>query len=333
MNEGMEVCCKMKMDWKDFRKRYSVFLASLQQTELIFYRAAKAIPDNPTKVQEDSKVEIPFLVNFFRQSFRQVSGGYHTDHMLLDIEPVIHIVFDGKKERLLAYHELSMIMAHLEAFITDTLRSIWLQNPSILESTASGREALKNYGVSTLSALNSEQLERITDNAIWDIMRKSSQAYLRYLADVLLLSIKTDDKVLYRADLDRNAIVHNGGIITQDKYIDKLNDKERRGLIAGEHIAINAEYIIQISNLVQSLGETIFEEVSKKHFRVSEPLTESERVVNRESLAKERNPLEDVAFQAIANVGGPDKAATDPQRAKAEMIRLKMERNKKDNKK
>ncbi len=321
------------MDWKDFRKRYSFFLASIQQTELIFYHAAKAIPDDPTKIQEDTKVETPFLVNFFRRSFHEVSGGYRTDHMLLDIEPVIHIVFDGRKARILAYHELTMIMAHLEAFITDTLRTIWLLNPSILEVTPSGKKALNEYSTSALSSLNSEYLERISDKAIWELIRKSPDAYLSYFVNTLSLPIKTDDRLLYRADLDRNAIVHNGGIITQDKYIDKLNDKEKRGLIVGEPISITSDYITQISNLVQSLGEAIFEEVSKKYFGVSKPLAENEKVVKREIRAKERNPLEDVASQAIANVGGPEKAASDPQRAKAEMVRLKMERSKKDNQK
>ena len=313
---------KTAMDWKDYRKRYSNFLASLQQTELIFYHAAKAIPDTPIRVEEDAKIETPFLVNFFRKSFRGVSGGWRTDHMLLDIEPVVHLVFNSKKERILSYHELTMIVAHLETFVSDTFRVIWKLNPLVLECTSTGIEMLKQFGASKISTLNSEQIESIQDRAVWDLMRKSTDAYMNYLTTALSLSIQTDYKLLYRANLDRNAIVHNGGIITQDKYIAKLNERDRQGLVIGEPIPISADYVNRVFNLVQTLGETIFEEVSQKYFEVSEPLLANEKVTNRESPAKERNPLEDIASEAIANVGGPDKAVTNPHETTAEMYRL-----------
>lgn len=313
------------MGWKDYRKRYSIFLASLQQTEMIFFHAAKAIPDTPTKVKEEEKDEIPFLVNLSRQSFRKVSDGWQSDHLLLDINPIINLIFDDKKERILAYHELIMLIAHLEAFITDTLKVVWLLKPTILESTtATGRRALSDLNISSLSSLSPEQLESISDNAIWDLMRKSTDAYLNYLVESLSLTLSTDNKVLYRASLDRHAIVHNGGIITQDKYIGKLNSTEKQGLVAGDPISISTEYIKQIYNLIQFLGEEIFEEVSKKYFEINKPLKESEKVVEIDSPSKKRNPpeLERAARQAIINLGGPDKVKSNPQAARDEIIRL-----------
>lgn len=313
------------MDWKNYRKRYSVFLASLQQTEMIYFHAAKAIPDTPTKIKEEDKEETPFLVNLSRQSFRQVSDEWRTDHMLLDIEPIVQLVFDGKKERILAYHELAMLIAHLEAFVTDTLKTVWLLDPSILETTTpTGKKALKDFGTSALSSLSSEQLERISDDAIWDLMRKSTDAYMNYLVKTLSLSISTNYGLLYRANLDRHAIVHNGGVITQDKYIGKLNEKERQGLVAGEPIPINSEYISRIYNLVQTLGEGIFTEVSRRYFGVPGPLKEYEQIVDRESPTKKRlSPkLESAARQAITNSGGPGKVVSNYQEVKDEMIRL-----------
>ena len=197
--------------------------------------------------------------------------------------------------------------------------------PSILETTTpTGKKALKDFGTSALSSLSSEQLERISDDAIWDLMRKSTDAYMNYLVKTLSLSISTNYGLLYRANLDRHAIVHNGGVITQDKYIGKLNEKERQGLVAGEPIPINSEYISRIYNLVQTLGEGIFTEVSRRYFGVPGPLKEYEQIVDRESPTKKRlSPkLESAARQAITNSGGPGKVVSNYQEVKDEMIRL-----------
>lgn len=86
------------MNWNDYRNRYSAFLASLQQTEMIFYYAAKSLSHTPTKIKEDEKAEVPFLVNYSRQAFERFSSGFRTDHLLLDIDSISQIIFNGRSE-------------------------------------------------------------------------------------------------------------------------------------------------------------------------------------------------------------------------------------------
>lgn len=79
---------------------------------------------------------------------------------------------------------------------------------------------------------------------------------------------------------------------------------------------------LNVYNLLQSIGEAIFEVVSKKYFNINTPLKDTERVVKRQSSDLIPNPLQVIASEAIANIGGADEAIKNPQKAKAEMLRL-----------
>lgn len=219
-----------------------------------------------------------------------------------------------------------MIIAHLEAFVADSLATVCLGNPLLLETKKAGADAMKKYGVTSILSLSYEQLDQLVADAIWDIMRKSTDAYLAYFQNELALPIIVNAKLLYRASLDRHAILHNGGLMNQEKYIDKLNDKERVGLEAGTQIHINMEYVIEVYNLVLSLGEAIFEAISKKYFAIIEPLKDRERIPKIQSPNLKRNPFEEMAHQAVINVGGADAAIANPQEVRAELIKLMMKK-------
>lgn len=310
------------MDWLSYRRRYGTFLLSLYQTELIMFHAGEAIPHTPTKAPED-KSEIPFFLNQARSAFANVSAGYKSDHHLLDSSNIALIVFDKQKEQVLAYHELTMIIAHLEAFVGDSLLTVWSVDPETLEKTSIGRKVAENEATK-LRDLPPKKLDTIAEQALWDLMRKEPTAYLAHFRDKLQLGITTNEKALTRASMDRNAIVHNNGMMNQTKYIDKLNPTDRTGLVAGGPVRVDAAYIVNIYNQALLLGQAIFEEVSKKYFGVSTPLQDTGLVALRESPNLSRNPFEDIDIgkQAMANIGGSQAALKNPQKAKAEMKRL-----------
>jgi hypothetical protein len=294
---------------------------------LIFFNASRAIPKAPTLAKEDAKVEIPFFANFTRNAMANFSGGFNTDQRLLNIQPLVHIIFDGQTEWVLAGQELIMILAHLEVFIADTLTAVWQIDSKLLEATYTGRKELKQRSLSSLNLLSTQDFAELTERAVWDMMRKSSEAYLNYLQDTLQLKLKTDSRLIYLAGLNRNAIVHNGGMISQ-KYIDYLNPKEKRNAIINEPVPVNEKYMHDVFNTTLSFGEQIFEELSKKYFGIGEPLKASERISKRQDPALPDNPLFDIATQAIINIGGPDKAIADPEKAKAEIERLLRDKGK-----
>jgi hypothetical protein len=246
----------------------------------------------------------------------------------LKTQSLVHIIFDGQTEWVLGCQELIMIFAHLEVFVADTLASAWQIDSKFLEATPTGRKELKERSLSSLDLLSMQDFTELTERAIWDMMRKSSDAYLKYLKDVLQLKLQTDSRLLYLAGLNRNAIVHNGGIISQ-KYLDSLNAKEKHNTIVNEPVPINEEYIYRVFNAVLSLGEQIFEECSKIFFGISEPLKGTERIGKRQNPALPDNPLADLATQAIINLGGSDKAIADIGKLQAEIERLMREQGKK----
>ncbi len=314
------------MKWEEYRAKYSNFLLSLQRTEMIFFHASEAIPKEPTLAKDD-KVEIPFFANFARNTLARHGNGYNTDRELLNLKSIAHIIFDGQTEWVLASQELIMILAHLEVFIGDTLTAAWRIDSKLLDATTTGRKELKQRSLLSLNILPAQDFMEVIERAIWDMMRKSSDAYLKYLQDTLQLKLETDSRLIYLAGLNRNTIVHNGGIINQ-KYIESLNAKEKRNTILNEPVPVNEKYTYDIFNAVLSLGEQLFEGLSKQYFGIGQPLKENERISKRQDPALPDNPLVDIATQAIINMGGPDKAIVNPEKTKAEMERLLRNKNK-----
>ncbi|MCB0036917.1 MAG: hypothetical protein KDE51_22955, partial [Anaerolineales bacterium] len=270
------------MVWQEYRKRYSVFLSALQQTEMIIFLAGNAIADEDIKVQESDQYELPFLFNNFRKIMQEVSGGYKSDDQFLNVKGLVDLVFQKQKERILCSQELVMIMAHFEAFVADTLSTIWHLDPKLLEGLKPGKEVLSKSKFSSLASLSQEELSILIEKSVYFKTQKTINAPLDYLTNELGLGIEINSTELLVAHLNRNAIVHNGGIITQKMYIDRLNPKEQKGLKPDTLIAIDIHYITKIYNLILFLGEQIFSEVSKTYFNEMKPLQENELVTKRQ---------------------------------------------------
>ena len=288
------------MNWRKYRERYSHFLLSLLRAEMIIFHVEKVIPDQPTKVKESEKVETPFFVHMARQTMIDVSGGqFRTDHLVLDGESMNQLIFDGNVEWVVSCQKLVMIIAHLEAFVADTFKAVWRQDTNLLVSTSHARKQLdKQFGGRNINSLSSEEFDDLGDYVTWELMRKSTDAYMDYLKNHFGLNVTVDQRALFLANLNRHAVIHNGGLASS-KYIKNLNNKEKKGVSLGMAIPVNRSYTQQIFNLIQSFGENIFEEASKQYFGQQTPVKDNERVVGLQSPDLKENPLVGLFSEAI----------------------------------
>lgn len=293
------------MIWMDYRERYSTFLRALQQTEMIFRHAGMHFPKGPTKVSLPDKAETPFFLLNSRRILSESSPEWNTDNEFLAMPPIIHLVFDGNTEWVLACHETVMIVAHWEAFAADSLRLIWQQNPTLLADTKTARDHLASFGAASMDSISSEKRSDLIDEAVWQLNRKSPEALIEYLRSKVGITVTVDRRRLVRAALERNIVVHSGGIIN-DRYLAKLCESEKQGLASGDRIPVDLNYVCELANTVQRFGEQVFEWIAKKVLGIDQPLQDHERIVDRQPPDLPMNPQAEVARMIVRQLGGPD---------------------------
>ena len=302
------------MEWNQYKRNYSDFLLSMYRTEIVTYFADKTIPNTPEQ-PESEKGKIPFLASYARRKIAEIGGGYRTDHQVM--ETFAGLLFDGQKERNLCYQELPLVLAHLEAFLAHTLTAIWEADPRLLQATTYAGKEIAKGRYADIERLESEKRFMLIEETLFDIFRRSLDSCFSYLKQQLGFLLK-NQRLLVIASHRRNTIIHNGGIINS-RYLHNLNDKEKRehralGLDTGSFVPVNYAYLSDVFNGALVLSQSLFEQTSKRFFRIDEPLNDYELISKRQTLDLPANPLEGVARDAIIKMGGPDNALIEMKR-------------------
>lgn len=293
------------MNWSEYKNHYSDFLAAMFRSEVITFYADRAIPNMEVKQPESEKSKLPFLASYSRRQLASIAGGYRTDHGMMDA--FAGLIFDQQKERFISYQELPLILAHLEAFLGHSLIALWETNPTLLTLVADHRERLKTTGLSSNPAdWSPSDLGKLIEATLFDVFRKTLDRFSNYVT-VIGIALTTNFRPLVVADLKRNLIIHNGGIVN-NKFLGNLNAAERRSAAyaVGQHLPINYDDITTVFNHALQLAEELFTQVSTQFLGESTPLKNNERVYTRQSLHMQSNPLEAAAQQAVRKLGGPD---------------------------
>lgn len=269
---------KQGATWKEYLEIHNSFLFSVSQTRLTTFVATKSLKDFPKHLPPNLRSPLQKdVVKMEREvgKLKEASGRRVTINTESDIflDALFMVLASSKTgmrakqvnfERLLHYQELVMVIAHVDAFMGDTLRIICRMRPKIL-----GGDRKIDWSAIIASGGWSKLLERMTEQYVLEFGWKMIRSRVEFLRggqlDLKLKYLKRD--ILYlleEAEHTRNIIVHNGGKASQ-AYITKTR---RNDLIVGDFVPIERQYLNAVHGAALLLVENIFTEVSKKFFGV-----------------------------------------------------------------
>lgn len=293
------------MNWSEYKNHYSDFLAAMFRSEVITFYADRDIPNIEVKQPDSEKRKLPFFVGYSRRRLAEVSGGYRTDHGI--IEPFAGMIFDQQKERFISYQELPFILAHLEAFLAHSLTALWTHDPTLLSQTSGHPERLRRRSLSAnLAVWTTAELDELIESTIFEMFRKPLDSFSTYIK-AIGITLPMNLRPLIVADLKRNIIIHNGGIVN-DKFLSFLNSAELKSepYVKGQYVPISYDYVGDIFNQALQLAEDVFVRLSQQFLGVVKPLEAHEETYIRQSMHMPLNPLEGPAKKAVQKLGGSE---------------------------
>lgn len=283
------------MKWEDYHKIYWTYELSVNQTKILSYFGRdifKEFPDNlPEKLRskwsnnfkiflkiceigtsffdheindEEASNKLKELGSEFedkdeKNSIMMDEIAFYFSMMKLGIRPN-NINF----QRLFLSQELVMVIAHLEAFLSDSLRVICKVKPEILKNN-------KKIDRSTIISLGDwdNVMDHLIEDYIFEFGWKTLNEKISFLNEKIGLNIEIPDSelsLLKEAENIRNIVVHNGGKISQE-YI---NRTKKFDLKLGDDIPIKSEFIEGVLGNSLLLGCDIFVQISEKFFNIDE---------------------------------------------------------------
>ena len=167
----------------------------------------------------------------------------------------------------LARIHLVMTVAHLDAFLTDSVRAVLLQKP---EALASG----KQIEWKTLIDLGSWEavLDYLRDSYCFEFGVKPLDQRLTHLRERLGLDLAVDSEVtesLRYSEQLRHLVLHNGGMASVE--FPRKTGERSRNLKVGEPVMIDVAAVRATGKHVSSLAAAVFQAVSLRFFGVCPP--------------------------------------------------------------
>jgi hypothetical protein len=167
--------------------------------------------------------------------------------------------------RVVHSQALVMLFAHLDAFLSDSMRIICQTRPAVLKCDKKMTWAdIVSYGQWPTI------LDRLIEDYVFEFGWKSLRKRLEILNEQIGLRIGFTDEGLQRleaAELVRHLVTHNGGNINQ-KYIDVTG---QTNFTVGQPFPLDAEFIIETNKLIVTLGIEIFTAIMQKFYK-DEPI-------------------------------------------------------------
>jgi hypothetical protein len=165
------------MEWQKYQKRYSQFVLSISQIRILRLVVAEIFQDFPNRLPQKSQISIKKIADMLSQLAEILPEKYPDNlkeypnevniNSFIDSSPyksfadiyenplyypVINLVgaqaslgitqSEIDYERLICHQELTMIFAHLEAFMADTIRGICKIRPGVLKKK---NRSIENY--------------------------------------------------------------------------------------------------------------------------------------------------------------------------------------------
>ena len=172
--------------------------------------------------------------------------------------------FERGFERLLSSQGIIMTFAYLEAFMSDTIRSICTVRPDVLKSE-------KKIEWSTALTFDKKDdlirylIERYVFEFGWLTLSKRIE-HLRKEVGIQLVIQEDEINLLQMAENIRHVAIHNGGKVSPE-FIERT---ARNDLIVGDLVPITLEDVAEISQAAILLASDLFRAVAKKFYDIQE---------------------------------------------------------------
>lgn len=291
------------MNPAEYKRHYADFLLAMFRAEVITFYADSAIPTVAVNQPESEKHKLAFMVGFSRRTLAHINLGYRSDDFI--IENFGGMAFDTRKEELIGYHELPIALAHFEAFLGHSLVALWENDRSLLSSVGGYERHLKKMNLSPNPAdWNQVELEGLMDNLAFEVFRSSFSGFCDYIKPIYNPP-SSGVKILQLAYLERNVIIHNGGIIN-DRFLQRVTDNGLgdRGFVKGQSIPMDNHYIVTVSDEARRFAEGLFVTISQDALGIDTPLDDRELGYSRQPLDQQVNPAQEAVERAFRKSGG-----------------------------
>lgn len=280
------------MNWESYRATYKNYLMSTSQVAILTLVSGEAVKDFPKNLPEELREPLLSGMREVANALREVAeaaekgkrvsvslgrpndptkGKLLTSVIYLFMSQVkvdgpqdINETFKEGFERLLSSQAVIMAFAHLDAFMSDTMRAICVARPEVLKSE-------KKIEWSTALTFDKKEdlikylIERYVFEFGWLNLSKRVE-HLKKQIGLNLVVPESELELLDMAENIRHVAVHNGGRASQE-FIERTG---RNDLAIGDFVPITFEDIEKISSVARLLASDLFEAVSKKFFGIED---------------------------------------------------------------
>lgn len=276
--------------WEKYKDIYHKHEISISQTHIVTIVAneiltdfPKQMPEKIRKPLEDDLQHLAYCLsvnldeteqhdaqkNFQGHDVRhsESADGFELFHSVLNLQ-MNRVMLYSKKESEIEFsntllsQELVMLMAHIDAFMGDTIRIICQAHPEILNR----KKEIKWNTV--LSCGNWDNLmDFMIEEYNYEFGRKSFNEQIQIIRTTFGIKLnypRADEEFIFLEDMrnNRNAIVHNGGKVNED-FIKKSKNID---INIGELLPLDVGILNKVYGSVSVLAGELFLEVSKKFF-------------------------------------------------------------------
>lgn len=176
----------------------------------------------------------------------------------LNTSPETNIDF----QKAITAQHLIMIFAHLDAFMSDSMRIICYAQPRVMISQKS--VTWENI----LKAGNWEALtEKMIDEFVSEFVKPNVASRVEFLKSKIGLKIEISDKellLLDEAENIRHSFVHNGGRV-DTKFSKNI---KRDNLVIGSEIQVDKSYLDAVFHSAVNLSASLFQQVCEKFLKI-----------------------------------------------------------------
>jgi hypothetical protein len=280
------------MELNEYKKVYYNFEIACHQTRLIAISAGTALEDFPMNLPTDAKDAITAVISDLASKLTKAMASTSDDPSERKIKPMIPESSLGQKyaspvlqlfiaqslsnqkvgtlnvESLLYAQELVMLLAHLDALMSDSLRAMCWREPRILHGS-------KKVAWGTILDCGSWEniIERLIEEYCFEFGWLSVLDRIKFLKSEHGLDINTSPDELNEigiAEKLRHIIIHNGGRVSQE-YLDRTR---RTDVKVGDVIPVSPNYTEKIYGIIRLLGSDVYSAIARKFFQVkAEELT------------------------------------------------------------
>jgi len=163
-------------------------------------------------------------------------------------------------DRTIQAHQLVMLFTQIEAFLSQTIRTICLAKPDVLKRRNQGISWQHVMEAVSLDDLKDLMIDRLAFSMSWRGDLKQRFESLNKIFGITLDASKADLHAIQILEKVRNIIVHNGGKVSQEF----INRTHIRDVSVGDSYPVNEKDVLRLFRFARQLCGSLYIEVSTK---------------------------------------------------------------------